>query len=111
MYQMVSLFQCGDGSAAAKVLRKRRVRDFVSQVESLYLPWNTAVGTPATIVSERTVGAGVGVANGVADRCLEGLSSSSSSGVSSATATATAVSAVASTSGERPTASEVHCSE
>lgn len=103
MHQMVSLFQCGDGSAAAKVLRKRRVRDLVSQVESLYLPWNTALGTA---VSEGVVANGVG--NGVSDPCLEGLSSSSSYG---AVATVTVVSAVASTSGVRPTASTVHSSE
>lgn len=41
MYQMVSLLQCGEGGAASKVLRKRRVKDLVAQVESLYLPWNT----------------------------------------------------------------------
>lgn len=45
MYQMVSLLQCGDGSAASKVLRKRRVKDLVAQVESLYLPWNSATKT------------------------------------------------------------------
>ncbi|CAN0311895.1 unnamed protein product, partial [Hapterophycus canaliculatus] len=39
MYQMGSLLQCSDGAVAAKVLRKRRVRDLVAQVESLYLPW------------------------------------------------------------------------
>lgn len=39
MYQMVSLLQCGDGAVASKVLRKRRVKDLVVQVEALYLPW------------------------------------------------------------------------
>eukprot|EP00904_Undaria_pinnatifida_P002484 jgi/Undpi1/12236/HiC_scaffold_5.g01912.m1 len=37
--------KCGEGGAASKVLRKRRVKDLVSQVESLYLPWNTAEGS------------------------------------------------------------------
>lgn len=100
MHQMVSLFQCGDGSAAAKVLRKRRVRDLVSQVESLYLPWNTAIGTA---VSERIVGAGV--ANGVADPSLQGLSSSISYG-----GVATAA-VVASTNGVPSTTSTMNNSE
>lgn len=39
MYQMVSLLQCADGAVASKVLRKRRVKDLVTQVEALYLPW------------------------------------------------------------------------
>lgn len=39
MYQMVSLLQCADGAVASKVLRKRRVKDLVAQVEALYLPW------------------------------------------------------------------------
>ncbi|CAB1113338.1 unnamed protein product [Ectocarpus sp. CCAP 1310/34] len=38
MYQMVSLLQCADGAVASKVLRKRRVKDLVAQVEALYLP-------------------------------------------------------------------------
>lgn len=33
---MVSLLQCGDGSAASGVFRKRRVKDLVVQVEALY---------------------------------------------------------------------------
>ena len=45
MYQMVSLLQCGEGGAASKVLRKRRVKDLVAQVESLYLPWNAEGGS------------------------------------------------------------------
>lgn len=39
MYQMVSLLQCADGAVASKVLRKRRVKDLVAQVEALYSPW------------------------------------------------------------------------
>ncbi|CAM9254964.1 unnamed protein product, partial [Laminaria digitata] len=44
MYQMVSLLQCAEGGPASKVLRKRRVKDLVAQVESLYLPWKAGGG-------------------------------------------------------------------
>ncbi|CAN0529723.1 unnamed protein product [Ectocarpus sp. 12 AP-2014] len=45
MYQMVSLLQCADGAVASKVLRKRRVKDLVAQVEALYLPcWKESGG-------------------------------------------------------------------
>lgn len=54
MYQMVSLLQCGNGAVASKVLRKRRVKDLVAQVESLYLPWkdrSSALKPPTPSVS------------------------------------------------------------
>ncbi|CAN0189021.1 unnamed protein product [Scytosiphon promiscuus] len=58
MYQMVSLLQCSDGAVASKVLRKRRVKDLVAQVELLYLPWKE--GGSGAGVAKTTAGASAG---------------------------------------------------
>lgn len=80
MYQMVSLLQCSDGAVASKVLRKRRVKDLVAQVEMLYLPWKggnsgqgaaktTAVGGAGTAAPALEIGAaGRGSSNGTSDQ-------------------------------------------
>lgn len=49
MYLMVSLLQCGDGSAASGVFRKLRVQDLVTQVEALYQPWESSDAGDAAI--------------------------------------------------------------
>lgn len=73
MYQMVSLLQCSDGAVASKVLRKRRVKDLVVQVESLYLPWKNSgsgqsvaktAGGAGGAVPPLEIGAGRGSSNG-----------------------------------------------
>ncbi len=58
MYQMVSLLQCGDGAVASKVLRKRRVKDLVLQVEALYLPWKDC----SSALSAKAAASGASVA-------------------------------------------------
>ena len=117
MYQMVSLLQCGDGSAAAKVLRKRRVRDLVAQVESLYFPRITASGASAAPSGESNAGTGVRVAGGGISVSGEGLNSSSFPGaatIANAATTTTATEAGAALAGaagsRRPTA-PAQCSE
>lgn len=69
MHQMVSLLQCGDGTAASGVFRKLRVKDLVVQVEALYLPWisdaSATENTSSTPTADGTI-ATVTTANGAA---------------------------------------------
>lgn len=69
MYQMVSLLQCGDGAVASKVLRKRRVKDLVVQVEALYLPWkdcsSSALGAKPAAAGAAAAGVGGTVGSAV----------------------------------------------
>ncbi|CAN0517874.1 unnamed protein product [Ectocarpus sp. 12 AP-2014] len=64
MYQMVSLLQCADGAVASKVLRKRRVKDLVAQVEALYLPCWKESGGGTGASSRQMAGAKTGSTTG-----------------------------------------------
>lgn len=75
MYQMVSLLQCADGAVASKVLRKRRVKDLVAQVEALYLPWKDC----SSALSVKAAG-GSGSASAAAARPAGGGGGGGSSG-------------------------------
>lgn len=76
MYQMVSLLQCADGAVASKVLRKRRVKDLVAQVEALYLLCWKESGGGTGASSGQTAGAKSGSMAGTPPAAVHGAPTS-----------------------------------